>query len=362
MSFMQYPSFRARQKGLSLVELMVAMAISLVIIGAAAYTYLASREGQRAIDRASGSREAGAFVLQAIGRDLMNAGYYPANISPITTDVTQTGMYDSYYPFESSPRKTTDWVNSPNNWPPTAFKSGIFGCDAGKFDTSTSTCASASTGSPDTLVINYFTNDTIDAPGTRRDCTGADVGDDPSNSTRKVNTTNDSKLPPSQPLFVSNRYTLVDTKLYVDKGDISTKSLACSGNGSGSHGGSTATYEPMVAGVEDLQFTYGIYTAYDPQSKNNSLAPSKFVTATGMASESNLAVNGVTFTPWQRVTAIRVCLLTRTLGTNTRLADNAGSKAKYVDCAGTEKDQPTGYAIAKLEQTFGVRNALRLSY
>lgn len=361
MSVMQHPSLHLRQRGLSLIELLVAMAISLVIIGAAVYTYLASRDGQRALDRASGSREASAFVLQALARDLMNAGFYPANISPISTDVTQTGMFDSYYPYESTPRKATDWVNSATNWPPTAFKSGVFGCSSAQFDTSTSTCASASTGKPDTLVINYFTNDAIDAPGTRRDCTGENVDADPSNATRKVNATNDPKLPPKQPLFVSNRYTLIDTKLYVDSGDIATKSLACSGNGSNWHG-KAAAYQPMVSGVEDIQFTYGIYTAYDPQSKNNSLAPSKFVTATGMASESDLTVNGVVFTPWQRVTAVRVCLLTRTMGVNTRLADNAGSPSKYVDCSGTEKNQPTGYAITKVEQTFGVRNALKLSY
>ncbi|MBF5003346.1 PilW family protein [Diaphorobacter caeni] len=357
---MQKPFF-SRQRGLSLIELMVAMAISLVIIAAAGYIYLASREGQRTLDRTSSSREAGAFVLQAIGRDLMNAGFYPATISPITSDLTQTGMYDSYYPFESSPRQSTDWADSANNWPPVAFQSGVFGCDAGQFDTSSSTCASASTGGADTLVINYFTNDAVDAPGTRLDCSGDNVDADPSNATRKANTTNDPKLPPKQPLFVSNRYSLVNTKMYVDNGDITTKSFACSGNGSNWHG-EAADYKPMVAGIEDLQILYGIYTAYDPQSKNNSLAPSKFVTATGMASESSLTVNGVAFTPWQRITAVRVCLLTRTMGLNTRLSDSGENKAKYVDCAGAEKNQPTGYAITRFEQTFGVRNALRMSY
>ncbi|QIL72038.1 prepilin-type N-terminal cleavage/methylation domain-containing protein [Diaphorobacter sp. HDW4B] len=361
---MQYPS-HSHQRGFSLVELMIAMAISLVIIAGAAYVYLASREGQRSLDRTSGSREAGVFVLQTIGRDLMNAGFYPATILPFEKNdpyysATQFGMFNGYYPYESSPRAPTDWEDSSTNWPPTAFKSGIFGCDSGPFDTSSSTCTSAS-GSADTLVINYFTNDTIDAPGTRRDCSGANVDADPSNAERKKNATDDPKLPPRQPLFVSNRYTLISTKMFVDTSDITTKSLACSGNGSNWHS-KAAEYQPMVAGVEDMQFTYGIYTSYDPKSTNNTLAPAKFLTATQMASEAPLNVSGIALTAWQRVTAVRVCILTRTLGSNTRVSDMAGTKSTYVDCAGTTTKQPTGYAIARYEQIFGVRNALRLSY
>lgn len=350
-----------RQQGLSLVELMVAMAISLVIVIAAAYVYLASREGQRSLDRMSGSREVGTFVLQTLGRDLMNAGFYPATVLPIAAHRSQTGMYDSYYPFQNTPRVDTDWENRIANWPPAAFQAGIFGCDSAQFESATSACATTVTGAADTLVINYFTNDTAAAPGTRLDCTGADVDNDHSNAERKKNAGNDPALAPGQPLFVSNRYTLVGTKLYVDKGDISTKSLACSGNGTNWHG-QTAAYQPMIAGVEDLQFTYGLYNAYDPTSPNNSLAPAQFLTSSEMASASTLTVNGISLTPWQRVTAVRVCLLTRTMGGNTRLADKAGSEATYTDCSGTSRKQPAGYLVTRYEQIFGVRNALRLSY
>ena len=86
------------ERGLTLIELMVAMAISLIIVVAAAYVYLASRESQRAIDRSSSSRETGAFIVQMLGRDIMNAGFYPANMVPVPGDATQTGMYDTYPP------------------------------------------------------------------------------------------------------------------------------------------------------------------------------------------------------------------------------------------------------------------------
>ena len=71
-----------RQAGLTLIELLVAMTISMVIVVAAAYVYLASRESQRAIDRNSTSRETGVYVMQLLGREIMNAGFYPATVAP----------------------------------------------------------------------------------------------------------------------------------------------------------------------------------------------------------------------------------------------------------------------------------------
>ena len=148
----------SRQKGLTLIELMVAMAISLVIVIAAAYVYLGSRESQRAIDRSSNSQETGAFVLQMIGREVMNAGFYPAIVAPIPVDPTQQGMYDTYPPLPATPRVDTDWQDPDNNWPPVAFRSAIYGCAGGKFDVATSTCPAVDPAKPDTLVINAFTS------------------------------------------------------------------------------------------------------------------------------------------------------------------------------------------------------------
>ena len=167
----------SRQKGLTLIEMMVAMAISLVIVIAAAYVYLGSRESQRAIDRNSNSQETGAFVLQMIGREVMNAGFYPANVAPIPVDPTQQGMYDTYPPLPATTRVLTDWQDPDNNWPPVAFRSAIYGCAGGKFDVATSTCPVADPAKPDTLVINAFTSDTaaMGSTGRRLDCTGADV-------------------------------------------------------------------------------------------------------------------------------------------------------------------------------------------
>lgn len=357
------------QRGVTLVELMVALAISLVLVLAATYVYLATRQSDRAIERSSEAQETGAYVLQLLGREIMNAGFYPATRPPMVLDVSQTGMIDSYPPYQATSRLGTDWMNTAAGWPPTAFMSGIFGCDDAQLDVATSTCGAAVAGAGDTIVINYFTSDSMgSAVGTRRDCTGADVANDAnSNGTRRFNTEGtpplvphtglDVNLPPQLPLFVSNRYALRAVKLSIDQSDINTRSLVCSGNGKSPHGtADTTAYQPVVAGVADLQFTYGVYP--DATSR----APSKFYTATEVGAMAPVAIDGQTLSGWQRITAVRVCVLTQTLGGSTRLADKTGSASKYLDCSDAEKNQPTGSSMARYTQIFGLRNALKQTF
>ena len=366
---MQKPVIQ-RQRGLTLIELMVAMAISLIIVVAAAYVYLASRESQRAIDRSSGSRETGAFVMQMLGREIMNAGFYPATMAPIPGDPTQTGMYDTYPPLPtldaSGNSALTDWQKVAANvvsWPPDAFKTGIYGCDGGQFATSTSTCPSVDAAKADTIVINYFSGDAAAMGATtasRRDCTGSDVGNDTSNKYRvktdgSAPSADDDKSPPQLPVFVSNRYTLSDLKVSVDGSDVNTKSLVCSGNGSNPHG-VLPVYQPIVPGLEDLQFTYGIY------EDANTFTPSRFYTATELNALGSVTLNGLLLTPWQRVTAVRVCVLVRTVGGNTRIADKTGAARTYKDCTDTDKDQPAGDTITRYVEVFGLRNSLKQYY
>lgn len=361
---------KTSQKGLTLIELLVAMAISMVIVIAAAYVYLASRESQRAIDRSSASRETGVFVMQLLGREIMNAGFYPATVAPFPPDPTQQGMYDTYPPLAFETRAITDWQNPATAWPPVAFQSGIYGCSGGAFSVVDSTCPTVSATAADTIVINYFTSDPVvmgNATGRRRDCTGADSGNDPSNIIRKNNvggappatphTAVDPNLPPQLPIFVSNRFTLSAVKVFVDQQDVNTRSLTCSGNGKSPHGvPDTTAYQPIMAGLEDLSFTYGLYDSAD------TLTPSRFYTATEVNALTNLTINGLTLTPWQRVTAVRVCVLSRTVGGNTRIADKAGSATTYQDCAGTAKNQPAGDAITRYVEVFGLRNNLKNYY
>jgi type IV pilus assembly protein PilW len=64
-----------RQRGLSLVELMVSITVGLLIVGAVLYVYLGSRGAYRTNKSTSRTQEAGRFGLDAIARDVREAGF-----------------------------------------------------------------------------------------------------------------------------------------------------------------------------------------------------------------------------------------------------------------------------------------------
>ena len=111
-----------------------------------------------------------------------------------------------------------------------------------------------------------------------------------------------------------------------------------------------------MPGLEDLQFTYGVYASGD------TLTPSRYYTATEINALSPVTINGVSLTAWQRVTAVRVCILTRTVGGNTKISEKTGSERTYRDCSDTAKNQPVGDTITRYVEVFGLRNNLKQYY
>ena len=111
-----------------------------------------------------------------------------------------------------------------------------------------------------------------------------------------------------------------------------------------------------MPGLEDLQFTYGVYASGD------NLTPSRYYTATEINALSPVTINGVSLTGWQRVTAVRVCILTRTVGGNTKISEKTGSERTYRDCGDTAKNQPVGDTIIRYVEVFGLRNNLKQYY
>lgn len=355
---MTYRQHYHRQQGVTLIELMVTLAITLFLITAAAYVYLGTRETQRAIDRMGSNAEVGAFTLQLLGQEIRKAGYYPANIDLVTAA-------------EPMPKLTfytpTDWV-----LPAPAYASGLFGCDSAQFQPTTGTCGPRTNGAPDSIVINYFTNDmpamqTSSNTGDRFDCTGANVANDGSNLGR-VGT--NPLTQPLQPLFVSNRYGINTTQVEIDKQTIATGSLACSGNGASSSvvGGTSTnnTYQPMLDGVEDLQITYGIFAA---SADANMRAVDRFLSADGINLLGTVELSTgistpVPIPPWARVIAVRVCVMTKSMGSSPKIADKAGAERTYLDC--NDVTQPQGASDTSLRkrfiQVFPVNNRLNKVY
>jgi type IV pilus assembly protein PilW len=352
-----------RQAGVTLIELLVTMAITLFLVAAAAYVYLATRETQRAIDGNSANTEVGTFALHLIGEQIMMAGYYPANISRILTTDETFPKITTYPPTAivgNNASPVSDWV-APATTPVGIYAAGIFGCDGADFLPVSGKCGDPTNG-PDSIVINYFTNDNLGAnTGHRMDCAGGNVDRDPSNVNR-LNVANPAG-PPLQPLFVSNRFTIRETLTEIDQRTVRTFSLACNGNGIDSP---SDAYQPLLAGIEDLQITYGIFAV---SADTKSRTAQKFYTAEEIKSDlapvaidTGLGGDLPVLSPWARVSAVRLCIMTRSQVVGVKISDGAGRP--YVDCNGNSKQPEAGDTTLhkRFVQVFVVRNKMNQVY
>lgn len=311
-----------RERGLTLVELLVALTIGLVITLAASALYLATRETARSVQAIGDINETGKIALDMIGREIQKAGFFPAQFASTTSD----RIIGSYYNGKAGAKPI--------------FDTGIAGCDGAAYDPTAKACASAGAGTPpDGIVLNYFATPEFGATsllGNANDCNRQPVSNDADNTARAAAGT---------PLFVSNRFSLVASSYTGPDGvTISTKSLACQGNGA-----DTAAAQPMLMGVEDMVIRYGIY------STDTSQSPDKFLSAAGINGQGLVG----TKTPWQRVTAVKVCVLIRSLD-SARQEDKSTAKRTYRDCRNTDVTPPASdrFIHKRFERIYAVRNNL----
>lgn len=334
---MSYRPFHARsnaQRGLSLIELLVAVAINLVIIIAAVSLYSGTRESQRTIDQATEANEVGVYALRALGRDLVNAGFYPSVGTEGNVNVVATYKSSAKSLFSAS-------ASAP-------YATGIFGCEGAALDLNSGTCGTASATNSDELVVGYFTTDAFgDMGGQRKDCNGNDVATAAINTTRIG--TGPADQPPAKPLFVANHYRLGAAKsVKIDDQAVSLRSLECRGNAS-------ADYEALIAGIDDFQVTYGVYA-------DKSRVATAYYTAAQVPALGAVTIDGNSIPAWGRVVAVRVCVVSKTYGGNARLADKSGTPRSWTKCDGTAT-AATDSAIRKTyTQSFGLRNFLNRTY
>lgn len=315
------------QSGLSLVELLVSLAISIVIALAAASAYLGTRSTATAMTNISNINETGKLALDMIGRELQMAGYYPAIIASNSTNTNMMGSF-----------------SNTKNTAVAAYNQGLFGCDGALFNPTTGACSATVAGAPDSVVVNYFAQVELDPAtfGSGFDCLRQPVANDANNA---------GQIATGRPQYVSNRFGLVATNYTAagigDTGRaINTLSLGCNGNGKNPEDG---IYQPIFEGIEDLVFRYGV------NAGTGSLSPETYYTASQVTALPT--VGGAT--GWQRVTSVHVCVLTRTLE-NTRTHDQAGTLRSYIDCRGNVNTYASGdrTLFKRFDRIFAVRNNL----
>jgi type IV pilus assembly protein PilW len=322
MKPLRYPG-QTGQRGLTVIELMVALVVGLVISIAASAIFLGTRSATVANQSMSDQNETGQLALDLLGREIKKAGFFPAQFGSVT-----------------QPLLPGSFVNTKAPTKP-AFDQGIFGCQGAAFDPSSNTCGAAVAGKPDGLVINYMSTPEFGddaAMGNHRDCNRAKVSGDPANA---------AAVAANRPLFVSNRYSLVSTNYTAASGrSISTSSLACHGNGDDSAAAAT----PHLAGVEDLVIGYGVW------GTSNQQTPNRYYNATEVGALP--VVDGLT--PWQRVSSIRVCLVVRTPEL-VRQAEDTSTARTFTDCRGADVTLSNSdrSLLKRFERVYAARNNLK---
>jgi type IV pilus assembly protein PilW len=107
---------KRRSSGVTLVELMIAMTLSLVIVAAVGYVYLAGNQGYKVQDQASRMQEDARYIIQTITRDIQMAGVFGCAANRVAGG---EGTQGSFELLATQPVMTTntDWLmlSGPDN-------------------------------------------------------------------------------------------------------------------------------------------------------------------------------------------------------------------------------------------------------
>lgn len=109
-------AIKARQGGLTLVELMIGLVIGLVMTGAISFLFIDASRNYRVTENLSRMQETSRFVLDKIGRDARGAGYYGCAGEEATLDNMLNNASSYLYNFgaavEAHVAPATGWPTS----------------------------------------------------------------------------------------------------------------------------------------------------------------------------------------------------------------------------------------------------------
>lgn len=272
---LNHPRQALLQRGMTLIELLVAMTLGLLIALAAATALLVSRQGFTAVDASSQLRDNGRFLQSIVQRLGVQAGYKDLGFAT----------------------NTAAQPNSPAGMGPEGIRPYVFGLNnASRTSTNTWDQGTARTSTQlgygsDILVLRYQTSTTNPAAAasdeTIIDCAGI--------------------APTTAPMGADD--TIVSI-LHVGVGSDGEPALMCSRSNTGD-----APYDtqPLVQGVENFQVLYGV----DGVAPGNTVVP--LATAPDSIPERYLRANQLTiagndvatYANWRRVRSIRIGVVLR---------------------------------------------------
>lgn len=309
-------------RGFSLVELMVALTIASLLLLALATLFMNTSNARQEIDRASRQIESGRYAIQVLSDDIRHAGYYgplinaPLNTAALTAlpDPCSTTLSDiqnnAFLPLQGYAGASSAANLDPG--PPAklgclnvaaSYKPNTGVLVVRRIDTTVSTAATSPTA-------NNFNIQVSGCPG---DTTPYVLDTD--TASPSPYTLHSNGTPGCTPITTAPAATLTPfyTRIYF----ISTCSQSdCSAAGADSvptlkrvdirpaAASPSRVITPIVDGIENLQFDYGIDTT---------AAPGDGIPDVYTNTSSHTATTPTSITEWQNVMTVRVYLLARTL-------------------------------------------------
>lgn len=321
-----------RQKGFSVLEMMVAMAMGLFLTAAVGSLYVSNILAFRLQDDDSRLQETVKGALDVIGYHIRLAGYVDVVTDPLTVQNITLPSNKSFYKKQDG---STDDMLSKYFGGAAQYKTGvnvihaIKGCEGLFSSTSFTTYPWACTTSGSSSITlayqaqasSFATPSTVrtavgylDSLGSYNASTGAggDCGG---------NDVNGSSASPAGPLAINRFYV-----------DATSKRLMCLGNGAPS------SPKPIAEGVEEMRISYGII-------------PATVVTTSPMDAFVGRYVTGPNVSDWSNVLSVRVCLQFVSATQNI-----ASSVTSYKDCSGTSQTSTDGKIRQIANATFSLRN------
>jgi type IV pilus assembly protein PilW len=297
----------AVQRGLSLVELLIAVALGLVVTATVAQIFIGSKQSYRVTDSLSRTQENARFALDQISRDIRMAGFKGSCLdakNAVFTNRVNKGT-DDYFDFSKS---IQGYEAGSSSWTP-ALATLISGATPAPQAGSDILTVRSSTGSAYAVTTTMAgTSADINIPSGNKlkkgqfamicDASAAAIfqisNDTPSTGTLSHDigiavSPGNSLLDLGHAFTLGSDLSIVETYTYY---------IAPSASGSGTSlwrlVGSSAPAE-VIDGIQGMQITYGIDT--DGDSNAN-----KFV-----------AASSITATDWGQVVSVRVSLLLRSV-------------------------------------------------
>ncbi len=285
----------SRQRGLTLVELMISIAVGLLLLTGLSLLIVQQSSSRSELDKSSRQIENGRYATQILRDDIEHAGFY-SDYSPPSTSTYQAPDPCNF---------TLGWDNNSSFGNP-IIPVPIYGYPGGGADPTLTGCLP--NYSPNTAVLVIRRTDTVNAGAT-----SLQVSQCPTDPHPYVLGTENFILLEKNCATVARRRAYLVRIYYISTCDVcgsdTIPTLKVVENG--------AVPTPLVEGIENMQFEYGLDHPVNPDGAphcyfSNPSGPSVAQRATCNAA-TGIATNkwdNVT-TNWSNVMSVRISLLAR---------------------------------------------------